>query len=318
MATYNSDISKDIIDKLEHEIDDLIDQKIELEKCLKAELVKHVNKLLDADVTIMNQEEHIQSVKSCLDVAQLKASKLETQLQALEEEALMKTTILEGEIEKYRTEADKVPALELKVDRLRDKVEELSVVREQFKEEVCAHNDTQIRLLTLETEVAGLRKFKAQVEVYRAQCAESAVLLEELRNTLQVTETKLAQMTASNALLESSRKTQQEEQGRLRLELAQESGPAREEAVFMIDEMNPQVRYELEKLRSDNERMAAAIDESAVEAVEALQTRWQDQASHSTYYSSLMLMCAHPIVCCSVGISKHCLAAEVVRSFSAA
>jgi len=255
----------------------------EANKLLGLNLQKN-HEVVDLELRVM--EQNAQIAQQAADITELKQS-TEQLVEQLEnqKDALLRSEAMEDELEILREKAAGLDAAELQIEKYRDKLDELTETKQQYKDEVAAHSAHYTSLLALEAEVEGLKKFRSQVDEYRSQVAESKIAF----NELTVRSAEQAEVIALYKASESSSSAHQQHSTvhtqslsaqlnasleRIReLETGSEGG-ARLGAAD--NECNPALMQELEHLKSTNAEYRKMLDTTSVAHLEELQKTNED------------------------------------------
>lgn len=169
-----------IISNHEKQIQLLVTREKDLEIKLKNEMNVIMNKLVDAEVLIIEKDRVIINLNNQLEALNKQINEIEEKLRSYQSNS---TTIasLQDQIDILLPQAEKVTNLENQIVRLREKCDEQSNLKQQLKQESSAHAETHKLLINYETELETLRKLKPLVDEYRAKHAESMIELDSLK-----------------------------------------------------------------------------------------------------------------------------------------
>jgi hypothetical protein len=255
----------------------------EANKLLGLNLQKN-NEVVDLELKVMEQNAQIAQQQAEISEYQQVSERLTEQLRE-REEALLRHEGLEDELEILREKAARLEAAELQMEKYRDKLDELSETKQQYKEEVAAHNAHYTSLLAMEAEVETLKKFRTQVDEYRALVAESKIAL----NELTVRNAEMGDIIAMYKSSESSSSASQHHsvvhtqtlsaQLNAALERIRELETGSDGSACIgsaNNECNPVLMQEMELLRSTNAEYRKMLDSTSVEHLEVLQKTNED------------------------------------------
>jgi hypothetical protein len=156
----------------------------ELEMKFKTEIATNMNKLVDAEVLLIEKDQLITSLKEQIDQSSKQLHDLDEKLSSYKDYTT-KVLILQDQIDVLIPQTEKVQALEIQISRLREKLDEQSNLKQQLKQESQAHSETHKVMLTYEAELDINRKYKPLLDEYRAKHAESLIEIQSLNLKLQ-------------------------------------------------------------------------------------------------------------------------------------
>ena len=275
-------VDKDeVIERLTQDVEAALARAHDLELHFKGELAVETNKLVDVELQVIDKEEQISSRDFMIQDSTAKIVELEARLTAhmTARKELLK---LQDEVDVLRPKADKADAAEVQIEKMRDRLEELTGVKQQLKTETSAHTETYTRLLAIEQEVESLRKTKSQLEEYRGQYAESLITIQELTVRLKQKNDELVQLQSNVQSLSGDQQGQLLQTQHLAEELRFTSEQLREvERAGGIgegmSEFNPALMQELNKLRTSNVELLERLEASSLESLDRLEKDLSDQ-----------------------------------------
>eukprot|EP01039_Chlorochromonas_danica_P005224 gene5224-5755_t len=185
-------------------------------------------------------------------------------------------TTLQDEVEVLRPQADRADLLENNLNKLRERLEEMSEVKQQLKVEVNGHQETYSKLVAAELELSELRGLKAQIEQYRSELAEVMITNEDYLKRLEGQSYRIRELEAMNDHLASGQEQQYRQQRSLTQELQQTSEQLRTQTRYQgigegISELNPILMQELHKLRTENADLIAKIARCSTDSLMQLE-----------------------------------------------
>lgn len=162
----------------------------------------------------------------------------------------------------------------------REKVQHLADIKNALQREEEAHSKSVEDCLRLRNELQSLQPLQRQLEEYKQRATEAEFRLTETQDTLtKLQEEKLLNGTASNDL-ERTCQAQQEEIRELRLRLQHETrsmeGGDTAGVGDGLSELNPDLKEEIERLRSENNNLRVFRDSRQGDAVAKMEERLDD------------------------------------------
>eukprot|EP00597_Dinobryon_sp_UTEXLB2267_P010233 CAMPEP_0170099682 /NCGR_PEP_ID=MMETSP0020_2-20130122/1186_1 /TAXON_ID=98059 /ORGANISM="Dinobryon sp., Strain UTEXLB2267" /LENGTH=2317 /DNA_ID=CAMNT_0010322389 /DNA_START=216 /DNA_END=7169 /DNA_ORIENTATION=+ len=242
---------------------------------------------MEKDGLILQQGEDLHELQYQLDEVQQVLAKAEEKLRAAEDE-----------VELFKPKADRVDLTEAQLDRLRFKLVTFNEMKQQLKDEQDNHSVTFSKLVSCEKELADFKELCAQLEDYRGQCADSNVLIEELRLQLgdrddDVLRLKSEKMTIDREAKEAAFRMQllEEELNVVSERLANFEKVGSGGMGDAIHELNPMIMSELKKLRSENKELREKNMRSSAQEFEKLERELAEEkqmssAMHSKWLST--------------------------------
>lgn len=220
-----------------------------------------------------------------------------------------------AELATLKDDLDVLQHLETKLllteDQLRkykDKLQEFSDVRTQLSREEEAHGKAVEQILLLESELAQLQPLKRQLEVYRARATDAEVKLAQCQHSLEKVQHLSKHLALENTELATTSKARINETEQLRQKL---ECPTSEDSLisslgegFRYDqlmtsdskmqysrffhleffvfvfhsELNPALKEEIIRLRSENQRLILFVSKHTEAAVIQLEEKLDDAA----------------------------------------
>lgn len=263
------------IEDLQHQLDMAEKRYHDFECQTKVELSAESNKLIDAELALLESDKAVQSLHEELQVVRQRAADLNT-LEAQNRALQQKLSALADEVDVLRPLAAASDANEVQLQKLRARLDELQSVRQQLHNESEAHAQTYSKLLEAEKEVESLRRCRAQVEEYRMRLTEVILERDDLVSKLKATETSMQNLLSQNTALTSSQEEHAMQSRFLADELhAVHMSAADRSGAFGgigegVSEMNPVLMQELGRLRSENEMLRDQLDATALDALERI------------------------------------------------
>ena len=267
--------------QLAADLDAALGHAHEVEIRLKSDIAMEKNKLVDAELQVIEREERLAGRDAELREARKRVNELETSLQ-VQMAATHELFRLQDEIDVLRTRADKADAAEAQIDRLRSRLDELLDVKQQLKTEAAAHSETYNRLIAAEQEAAALHKTRMQLEEYRSQYTESLLQVGELERRLQQRDDDLQRtrqdnqalgVTSQGSLIQTQHIMQELRETAEQLRHMERSNGIGEG----MSELNPALMQELTKLRKDNAELGEQLSASSLESLARLEKDLADQ-----------------------------------------
>ncbi len=269
------------IERLSHELNRLKDAHHKEITKLKQLLANEQNKVIDGEVAVMEKDKIIFNLNHDLVMKEENLQEFEKSLNQLQEYK-QQIASLHDELDIIRPKAAKYESLETTVNKLREKLEELSEVKSQLKEESSSHAITFHKLADLEIEVAELRKLQPQIENYRNEVAEYHIQLSEYQIKLKMKEEELDSLKANQENLHIHQQDRLTEHIQLVEELraTTEQLRERERSGGIGDgmcEFNPVLMQELNKLRAENKDLWQKLDKTSLDSLDKLSKEIADQ-----------------------------------------
>lgn len=185
--------------------------------------------------------------------------------------------------------------LQERLSTYREKVQLFGDVKEALKREEEAHSKSVSENLRLQDQLSNLQPLQRQLEEYKQRATEAEFKATETEARLsKLQEDGLLNGTASTDL-EKTCQAQQEEIRELRLRLQQESRAAvmTEDSVGGVgsglSELNPELKEEVLRLRSENERLQAFMEARSEDSVTKLQEQMDDTQRLADRYKTQYL-----------------------------
>lgn len=255
---------------------------------LKEENSAVMNKNVDMEMQIMEKENALFEKEQSLRDFEIQKEKIEAIIlrnSKLEEQVLL----LQDEVDVLKPCAAKLDFAEAQADRFRARLDELNDIKQQLRVESDSHSETFQKLTELEQEVEGLRKLKPQLEEYRAQFAETSIVVQELQMRLESSTSALTQLQSENKALRGGQTENREQAQQLADELRITAEQLRERERMNgvgegMSELNPALMQELNRLRTENKELCDKLDATALGALEGLR---KDIAEQKCVNSSL-------------------------------
>ena len=264
----------DISNSLRREYEIIIQREKQIEVKCKAEIAEYMNKLVDAEVHVLQKDQKIRELSEQVESTSYRIKEYEDELKAVKDSSEALVT-LQDRLDVLIPQAEKVEHLESQLARLRSKLDEAKNLKTQLKDESTAHSETHTQLLAAESELDVTRKYKPLLDEYRNKHAEALITIDTLTIRLQNEEQellKLNQVLSSqsgsdgnasmqvHALSEELRATQE------KLRCLERVGGVGEG----MSELNPVVMNELRTLRTQNQELLSKLDQSSMESLQRL------------------------------------------------
>ena len=269
--------------KLSKEIEMFSIRENEYKEKMRSEMTIITNKLMDAEIAIINKDEMY--TQQCIIVDELsnKVLELEGKLKCNEHVQAQFQT-LQDEIDVLKPKAERLDITELRVEKMRSRLEDLKNVKEQLQVESTSHTVTHNKLLEMEQEVESLRYTKSQLEEYRIRNVEYSLQVEELIMELKQRDKDINEWKNQCKLLREYEEGYKENNQHLYKELRAFEEQVRDNSIKReggigdgISELNPALSQELAKLRKQNVSLQEQIDESSIASLESLKQTIADQ-----------------------------------------
>ena len=247
---------------------------------VKDENANASNKIVDLEVAMMQMEQTIFSKDEELKELQGQKEKCEQTVLSnvkLQEQVL----VLQDEIDLLKPQAAKLDYAEVQIDRLRAKLDDLNDIKQQLKKESASHSETFDKLSALEQEVDALRKVKLQADDYRAQFAETAIAMQELKMRLEDSVAEASELRSEIQSLRGDQSDNRQHTQHLAEELRTTAEQLREKERMNgigegMSELNPALMQELNRLKTENKDLFEKLDQSAVDKLEDLRKEIAD------------------------------------------
>eukprot|EP00546_Thalassionema_frauenfeldii_P021021 CAMPEP_0178905042 /NCGR_PEP_ID=MMETSP0786-20121207/6036_1 /TAXON_ID=186022 /ORGANISM="Thalassionema frauenfeldii, Strain CCMP 1798" /LENGTH=982 /DNA_ID=CAMNT_0020576567 /DNA_START=1269 /DNA_END=4217 /DNA_ORIENTATION=+ len=192
---------------------------------------------------------------------------------------------LQEELKKARDELDlmqhakeKFAEAEEKLCNYRERVEQLADVKECLKREEEAHSASVEQCIRLDNDLKALQPLRRQLEEYKNRAVEAEIKLAECQDDLKRINQMRENLNRNQQDLIQGARSYQEEAESLRNILSEKNrddygGPAVGEG---LSEMNPQIKEELLRLRSENHRLKEFASKRETDEVQRLEEQTDD------------------------------------------
>ena len=166
-------------------------------------------------------------------------------------------------------------------ERLRtykEKVQQLSDVKEALQKEEVAHSRSVDECLRLENELQALQPLKRQLEEYKTRAVDAEVRFTECKDELMKMKQKGLASSDTNLDLEALVQSQSEEIEELNQRLNHEE-KVKEGATGLgegMSELNPELKEEVFRLRNENEQLKAFASKREDDAVTKMEQDLED------------------------------------------
>eukprot|EP01038_Epipyxis_sp_PR26KG_P006037 gene6037-8312_t len=245
---------------------------------LKSEIFSLKNKIAEIEKDNLDKDWTIRKQKEILQDGEKKLLDRHKTINTLNEQVLT----LQEEIDLMKPSAAKLDATENQLDKMRARVEELNLIKQQLREESSSHTATQLKLSSLEKELDSLRKISAQVHDYRTQFAELSIDLEHASTKVQTQEMEiiaLKEQIQSIAKTSEERLTQIKKSEDEKLEITEklremERGYGISES---MSEFNPKLMQEMASLKNENAELLEKLLNFPLDSIERLQKELDEQ-----------------------------------------
>lgn len=136
-----------------------LENALQLEVKLRAEIANTANKLVDYELMINDREEQVSECKNIIVTLKKKIEDLEKEAKRsdINSEELI---ALRDELDILRPKAEKLESCQSQLEKLREKIDELKDVKIQLKKEQVDHSQTFSRLVAAEHDLELLQKAK--------------------------------------------------------------------------------------------------------------------------------------------------------------
>ena len=274
---------------------------IRLEK--ETEALSEKNARLQREFEIMRQQENVMRVR-CEEMEAIhRATRLKLESESLVRESeirddfMTRVSSLERALEKNRNatkevsvakeqlaslqdEVDilqhskmKLQQTENQVQKLKVKLEQVGDVSKALASEERAHSDAVTKCLDVENELAALGPLKRQLEEYKARATDAEVKLVDQEDEIKKLREAGENMDGFNSELQRGNLLHQAEAEDLRKTLEQNESDDTDGLVLGggMSELNPKLKEELFRLRSENARLntfAAKREDDSVQRLE--------------------------------------------------
>ena len=264
-------------------LDTVINREKENEIKLRSEITAQTNKLIDAEIAMIEKDEQLSEKVALLEETNARLHECQERIQK-NQLALNTLQHVQDEVDVLRPKAERADQAEQQLEKARSRLDDLKGVRQQLKEESDAHAETHNQLLLAEQELDSLRRMKTQVEEYRNQCAESAIQIDEYALRLRQRDDTIRRLEHDLSYARGDHEGQREQAELLSAELRHAEEQLREQTVKGVGgigeamcELNPALMQELSKLRQENIELLRKIDASSLESLDALEAQIADQ-----------------------------------------
>lgn len=272
------------IERMKAEIKKQLAQWKEHQTKLEEDLSIETNKVVDVELMILKKDEEIFRKDQILQNFEKKTEQQDILLRSKEglEE---KIASLQDEIDILKPQADKLDTVQGQLERTRKRLEELNEIKCQLTSEMINHEKTCAKLALVEQEVESLRKLKVQLEEYRSQFAEATITIDELKFRLSESESNIRRLEQENAKLSGGQLEHLAASQNLAEELKATSEQLRsaERSNGLtnngVNEFNPVLMQEMEKLKSENKELTERIALCSVDHLQSLEKKLSDQES---------------------------------------
>lgn len=289
-------------DKKQIQVSTLISQQetmrqefIVLENKLKNEIASESHKLIDAELTIIEKDRLIETKIKELNELSSRIHELEIKV-SNEKNIFQDLQNLQDKIDVLQPQAERLHLAETQLEKVKEKLDELKGVKTQLQAESAAHVETYNKFVIAEQELGTLRKAKVQLEEYRSQVAELTIQTQELTIRLNEREALLARLKDSYNNLTESKEEHVLERLQLVNDLQATNDLLREASLLNqngigdgINEFNPVLMHELDKLRNENQDLRSKLDLSSLESLEKMEKDIADQKSINSSLQSKLV-----------------------------
>lgn len=272
---------ENIIHSLHSEIESLRKAQHDIENHWKAALSVESSKLVDSEIAFLEKEKEIASL---LEQNAMNLQKIEEMELHLKNHHHVSQSMrqMEDELEILRDQAAQAGQLEVQVSQLRNKLDDMSSIRQQWVTESEAHAQTFQKLVTTENELQAFRKYKAQMEEYREKNAELIIESQEIKLRLEQKQQEVDQLQNHCHSLNGGKQQNREDSQSLLMEV--QALQAEVQALRQgkgvgsaLSELNPEIMQEITFLRSENQRLHQLLSQTAQDSLDRMEAEIADQ-----------------------------------------
>ena len=208
----------ELVKQLQKELIEISSREQTNDSKLKIELAATMNRLVDVELAVLERDKQLQVATKRLEESETKMNETEEFIRQ-QKDKYTKLELLRDEVDVLRPMAEKAEHNEKQIIRLREKLDELTDIKQQLKAESQAHEDTHSKLLLAEQELDSTRKYKVQVDEYRAQLTESSILLQDMTLRAKMRDNQILELRQQMEYLEAGNRGHFEEAQHLAGEL---------------------------------------------------------------------------------------------------
>jgi len=196
--------------------------------------------------------------------------------------------ILQDEVDVLRHSNDKLVQTEEHLSRLKLKIEEMGEVAEALHREEKAHSASVSKCIQIENDLALLQPLRRQLDEYKSRAVDAEVRLIEYEDDIKNLKVKSEKLSVSNKDLQDRSLRQQTEKEGLRRQVEQNGAHINQKEGNALgvgmSELNPVVKEELLRLRSENKRLGAFAAKRNEDSVQKMEEHVEDSERLATKF----------------------------------
>ena len=200
---------------------------------------------------------------------------------------------LKDEVDVLQHSNARLLPMEEQLQRMKIKLEHLSDVSEILSREEKAHSESVSKCLELEKELAILQPLKRQLKEYKSRAADAEVRFVDYEREISKLKEAGVKFSEINREIKDCSIRQQAESEDLRRRLEAECTDSRDHDLSGvgggISELNPELKEELLRLRSENLRLKKFAAKREVDSVQKMEEKLEDVGRLSTRFQDQYL-----------------------------
>ena len=200
--------------------------------------------------------------------------------------------LLRDEIDILKHANEKAIHTEEHLKRLKVKLESLIDVSECLKREEKAHSETVDKCIRLESEIVVLQPLRRQLDDYKGRLVEVEIKLAEYEQDNKILRQTYDHLYHENAVLQRGTHQQKEEELLLRRQLEADHSEQLDDFPSIgvgLSELNPELKAELTRLRSENEQLKVFASKRDNDNVQQMEEKLEDLNLLSTQWKEKYL-----------------------------
>jgi chromosome segregation ATPase len=276
-------------------------QKLQQMQNQEVEMKKHMEQLEASyrQKMISMEAQSLERMQELVLESEEKISSLQAQLEQANElssqgsVALRELKTVKDELEVLNHSKMALNETTEKLRKYKDKITELQDVKEALRKEQESHGQSVDEVIRLESELQQLQSVKRQVEEYRIRAIEAEVKLVECQDYLRRMERQCRDQNTQNDHLYQDVIMQKEHMEELQRRIQEDTQRVSETAIVGvgegINELNPDLKEELLRLRNENLQLRAFQAKRTEDAVQYLEESLDDSKRLAERYKDEFL-----------------------------
>jgi len=250
----------------------------------------------DAMVTISEMRDKYEGKISSL------RKELEKSQKGLREAATAKEEVrrLQDEVDVLQGSKTKLFQTEEQLRKMKAKVEQMNDMSKALTQEEVAHSEAISKCLKFENEIATLIPLKRQLEEYKTRATDAEVRLVECEDEIKKLKESSCNISGLNKEFQINSLRQQAETEDLRRKIQLDGSTSHETNGRAVgegmSELNPVLKEELLRLRSENLRLATFAEKREVDSVQKMEEQLDDASRLSAKLKEQYLSTKHALV----------------------